>query len=192
MSFSVHNSAGQLIEKSQEVLQPALSSVDQRAHQLNQQGQGSTQPSPPPPPPPPSHVALYWGSYWHMHTPLQNLEAGSFVLIEVRDGSAEENSTSSGNSANNTTFYTRYALDYSTINAVYDQVLPLAAVANGLAASRRTMLTHPVAPPLVSAHSRDSGTVVSLPKTSQLTVDCVLHRKDRLVAFEQIMATYKE
>lgn len=126
-----------------------------------------------------------------MHTPLQNLEAGSFVLIEVRDGSAEENST--GNSANNTTFYTRYALDYSTINAVYDQVLPLAAVANGLAAaSRRTMLTHPVAPPQVSAVSRDSGTVVSLPKTSQLTVDCVLHRKDRLVAFEQIMATYKE
>lgn len=180
MSFSVHNSAGQLIEKSQEVLQPALSSVDQHTH--------LTQPASPS-----SHIALYWGSYWHMHTPLQNLEAGSFVLIEVRDGSAEDTSSSNSGNTNHMTFYTRYALDYSTINAVYDQVLPLGAVANGLAAaSRRTMLTHPVAPPLGSAASRASGSLTSLPKTSQLTVDCVLHRKDRLVAFEQIMATYKD
>jgi len=203
VSFSVHNSAGQLIEKSQEILQPALSSMDQ----------AQWSPSSPLPSPardggaPPSgsgsgsvqsflrsqhpHVALHWGAYWHMATPLQNLEQGSFILIEVRNGSAEDHS---GALANPTTYFTRYALDYATINSTFEQTLPLGVVQNGLnAAGKRTMLTHPVVPPVkvTGEHGTISRPVsgAPLPTTSQLTVDCVLHRKDRLVAFEQIMAT---
>ena len=228
VSLSVYNSTGQLIEKSQEVLQPALSSVDQQ-----QWAPSSPQPSPVPgtrtsrenTPSAPSptvqsflrsqnpHVELYWGAYWHMATPLQNLEAGSFVLIELRNGSSED---STGGLPNNpTTFWTRYALDFNTVNSAHDQVLPLNMVQNGLnAAGRRAMLTSPSLPPLaprvaslkaknaarapgademeMSSHELNTSQKdanCTVPAVSQLTVDCALHRKDRMVAFEQIMST---
>lgn len=60
------NSKGELVEPAKELHYPALI----------QSVIGSSKP------------AAYWAVSWHMQTPLENLDAGSFVLVEYRSSSS--------------------------------------------------------------------------------------------------------
>lgn len=214
IAFSVYNSKGQPIERTQELLHPALSSVDQNswAASASNSSNGSSvkaflrKQNP--------VMSFYWGGHWHMSTPLQNLEAGSFVLVELRDGNADPTSAS--------TYWTRYAINFSTINSTCEESLPLGIVQNSAsAAGKRTMLTGPAptagtssnsAGAGVSRESSGRGTLSSktsrstmaavterdsadlsgsgpddVPKSSVLVLDCVLHQRDRIVGIDHVL-----
>jgi hypothetical protein len=179
-SFSVYNSKGQLIERTKELLNPALSSLDQVAYAL---GEGYTHPTASSAP----GTTLFWGAYWHMQTPLQNVEAGSVVLLELRDGAAELDSAGC--------YWTRYALDFASINSTTDEPLSLNYIQSSHgAASRRTMLT--AASPASAASQASQAVVRSAPngaktqaKTAEARVDCVLHRRDRNVSLEEVTSS---
>lgn len=145
----MYNSKGQAIERTQELLHPALSSVDQAAWAASISISSANSTSvkaflrkqhP--------FMTLYWGAYWHMTTPLQNIDAGSFVLVELRDGDADPGAAAA--------YWARYAINFVTINSTYDEALPLGVVPNSTsAASRRAMLTGPA--PTAANTSTSSG-----------------------------------
>lgn len=175
-SFSVYNDKGQLIERTKELLNPALSSIDRAGYAL---GEGYSFPSP-------LGTALFWGAYWHMHTPLQNIEAGSFVLLELRDGAAD-------NHDNAGCYWARYPVDFATVNSTSDEPLQLSFIANShSAASRRAMLTTTPSPAAsVPAPSTSPGRPSSTSKrpllAAEARVDCLLHRRDRNVSLDQVV-----
>lgn len=183
----MYNSKGQLIERTVELLNPALSSIEREAYIVGEGSHirnGGSQRR--------SHskeeVSLYWGSYWHMSTPLQNLEGCATILIELRDGADEQDSAPC--------YWARYEVDPTLINSTVSEVVALSVIQNSnSAASRRIMLSpspatanaassNPSATSRLSALAlRNSG--ASSP--AELVVDCVLHRKDRTVSVDQVI-----
>ena len=183
--FSVYNSKGQLIECVQELLNPVLSSIDREAYAAADPVAAENLPRRQG-----KYTSLYWGAYWHMRTPLQNLEAGTCVVIEVSDGASEQ--------ASAPCYWARYPISFASINCAQDEVLPLSLIQNSQSAvSRRAMLSAPVAPSVVPASasrtSRSSsvgGAEAGLrSRSSELHLDCVLHRRDRNVDAQQLLTS---
>lgn len=69
---AAYNSKRQLVEAGKELRGPAWTSAEQAA----------SSPSASPPASATKHI--YWGVLWHMQTPLENLEEGSYVLVEYK------------------------------------------------------------------------------------------------------------
>lgn len=68
MCFSVYNSKMQSIEESRDIVNPVYSAAAG--------GEGSDESE---------AGGLYWGSTWHMQTPLENLESGTVLLVEFKE-----------------------------------------------------------------------------------------------------------
>jgi hypothetical protein len=93
ITLSVYNSKHQLVEKEKVLQLPVLIRTADQQQQQQQQQHAS----------PPitattseedttvtsashhnQHCRLVWGSTWHMETPLENLEPGSFIVVQVQ------------------------------------------------------------------------------------------------------------
>lgn len=183
LSFSVYNNKGQLIERTMEILNPSLSSIEREAYAV---GEGSHTNANQRRSQQKAEVNLYWGAYWHMTTPLQNLEGTAVVLIELKDGADDQDSAPC--------YWARYEVDPSTINSTTSEVITLGVIQNSNSpASRRIMLSGtPSAASNPSSTSRLSALALRNSNagnagTAELVLDCVLHRKDRNVTVEQVI-----
>jgi hypothetical protein len=182
LTFSAYNAKGQLLERAKEFFKPSYSSLD--TDLVNREnlwlrsdasggeaapaevgssdgGKASRHQSTT------EVIKFYWGCQWHMSTPLQNLEEGSFVLIEMRDGGAGSSSEYPPSTVNSGCHWGRYPINFSTINSTVEELLGLQHIPynSGSAANKRLMLS-------------PTGTGSS-DTTSLLFLDCTLHRRER-------------
>lgn len=183
MSVSVYNGKGQQVERTQELLNPALSSIDQDAYAAGEgysaNGGAGDLPAGRAP-----GTSLFWGAYWHMQTPLQNVDSASVVLLELRDGAQEQDSA--------VCYWARYPLNFTTITTTSDEAIALSPIQNShSAASRKIMLTGaPSAAPAANNNARPASTSSKgggPARAAELRVDCVLHQRERNVTLEQVV-----
>lgn len=71
-------------------------------------------------------TSIYWGSVWHMQTPLDNIDTGSFVAIEYRSVATTPGATA-------TTVIATFPLDIESIDSGLQtvQLLPSADASKG-------------------------------------------------------------
>lgn len=227
LSFSVYNSKGQVLEEMCTLRHPIVSSVDKlqwpdengptspssssdrRGSNSTLQRRGSESSTPKRNL---DYLDLWWGTSWHMRTPLENIEEGSFVLIQLQQELSDSTSGSSKGGAavdayanDEPVYWTRFVIDVDTIQTSEEDLLPLnfmescASLLNVPAASRISQrapplfLTAAVLPPVqptsvgaTSGGGNRSQQYVTA-TMSHLTVDCVLHQLDRKVDISSVM-----